>query len=336
MLKSLAAALALLAPMAHAQEVEWRLGSPVGPQDPLTADLEAVAERVADRSDGRFAIEIVPIETVGFKNVDSLRILDQGVLDAMMIAPYYAGRDEPLLNIFAPHGVLIDVAQNFAIVDVQFEIMEEILSENWDVAIAGRSPFGSLRDLIIVSKEPIESLEDLRGMKLRHFTADGMAAFQELGVSTQVVPSSELYLALQTGVVDAAVYGPTYVRFQSINEVTSHMTYLSTLTMAYPFVVGTGAETYEALPDDLKTILREELRASWQNSVDGWETGAEEASSYEWLAAEGGMGELGTLPEADRDAVQAELVEVWRAQVEEIGPEALAYFDRIQEALTAE
>ena len=46
---------------AGAADVEWKLGSPVGPQDLATKYLEDYASRVQERSNGRMAVEVIPI-----------------------------------------------------------------------------------------------------------------------------------------------------------------------------------------------------------------------------------------------------------------------------------
>ncbi|MGI6853490.1 TRAP transporter substrate-binding protein [Mesorhizobium sp. 1B3] len=322
-----------MAAISGAAEVEWKLGSSVGPQDDGTLMLQKLADRVLEKSDGRFEIEVVPVETLGFKNVDSLRVLKQGVIEAMWLAPYYLTRDEPLMGVFAPHGMFVDPEDNLKVVDVQYEIGKEILAEKWEIVQIARAPFASLRDLIMMSKEPVNTIEGLKKLKVRQFTKEGLQAFNALGISTQMVPSSELYLALQTGVVDAAVYGPTYGKSQSIYEVTCCFSYLSAFSMAYPFSVAVSKNVWEGLPADLQKILAEESEALWQESVEGWKVSAAEKEAYEWLTTEGKMKKLDPFPEADRKAVQDELIKVWKSTCEQLGEKAVGYCNRIEAAL---
>lgn len=331
-----AAVLAFLAGTVHAAEFEWRLGSSVGPQDPTTLELQEFAKRVSERSEGRLKIDVVPIETLGFKNVDTLRVLQQGVLEMMNIVPYYVTRDEPLMGVFVPHGMLIEPEQNLKVVDVQYEIAEEILRENWDILQVSRSPFAALRDLIIMSKEPVNTLDGLRDMKVRQFTKEGLQAFNALDISAQNVPSSELYLALQTGVVDAAVYGPTYGKSQSIYEVTCCMAYLGAFSMAYPFSIGVKPETWQTLPEDLQTIVVEESEAIWKAGVELWREAAAEEEAYKWLTTEGGMQMLDPFPIEDRKKIQDATIDVWRGTCESLGEKAVEYCDRIEAALQKE
>ncbi|OEY65580.1 TRAP transporter substrate-binding protein DctP [Marinobacter sp. X15-166B] len=62
---------------------------------------------------------------------------------------------------------------------------------------------------IIHSKNPVNSLDDLKGMKIR--LPGGMVAevFQQFGVSTVSLPGSDIFPALEKGTIDAADYvGP--------------------------------------------------------------------------------------------------------------------------------
>lgn len=319
---------------AHAADVKWRLGSAVGPQDPSTVELQELARRVKERSGGRFEIEVVPIETIGFKNADSLRVLKQNVLDAMSLVPYYVPRDEPLLAAMMPHGALAAAEENLKIVDVQYEIAWEILrGSKWNLVPVARAPFAALRDLVSVTKEPVNSLAQLRKIKYRHFTRDGQQAFNDLGISTQIVPSSELYLALKTGVVDGSIYGPTYIRSQSIFEVTCCYSYIGAFTMAFPFTLVATPQAWAKVPEDLRKILADTSNEMWKQAVDRWSRGEAEKSAYEWLVREKGMKELPPFSLEDRKAIQAALLKVWRAQTEKIGPEAVKNYERIVQAL---
>lgn len=330
-----AALVAATALGASAQTLTLRLGSAVGPQDPTTLQLEALAARVAERSGGRLTLDVIPIETVSLRNVDSLRAVQQGVVDVMHLIPYYLTRDEPLFGVFAPHGLLVEAEQNLDIVDTQYDIAAEVLQDNWGMSIIARAPFAGLRDIVLMSKAPIRSLDDLRKTRLRHFTRDGQAAFNALGVSAQVVPSSELYLALHTGVVDAAVYGPTYARSQSIYEVTDYITYMGAFAIAYPFALIATDETLARIPDDLRAILAEESQSMWDEGIRTWRQGAPEAEAYAWLTSEGGMTMLDPLPLEDRMTIQRELMRVWREGCAAMGERALGYCTRIEQALSA-
>lgn len=318
---------------AQAQVVHWKLGSAVGPQDIMTTELQRYAAAVKERSGGRLDLEVVPIETLGFKNVDSLRVLKQGVMQAMLLVPYYLYRDAPSLAALTPHGALLEAEDNLKVAKVQREIADEIYRK-WDVEPAVAWWSASLRDLVVVSKEPVSSLADLKGKKLRHFTKDGVQAFNDLGISTQMVPSSELYLALKTGVVDAAIYGLPYVKSQALYETTCCVSYLAPFTAAFPFAIGVRQQDWKTLDPALKKVMIDVGAETYAAALKEWRDNKQDIEATKWLK-EKGMKFVAPFPLADRVRIQAALFKVWQEQSEKIGPEAVANYRKIRAVLEA-
>ena len=320
---------------AAAADVEWKLGSPVGPQDLATKYLEDYASRVQERTGGRMAIEVIPIETLGFKNTDSLRVVKQNVVDAIYVQTFYVTRDEPLMGVFMPHGVLADPKDNLKVLGVQFEIADELLQNKWGMEIVTRDPTGGGQSrLLVVSKDPVTSLDELRKLKFRHYSKAGIRAYSELGVSTQVIPSSELYLALQTGVVDGAMYGAPYILSQSLDEVTCCASFVGALTLS-PRGISADAAKWANLPADLQQAMIDVGNEMFDESMARWR----EEEIYNAAAAElteSGYKILEPFPLEDRLQIQQAILKVWREDVEKISPQALEYYDRIVAALNAD
>jgi len=77
---------------------------------------------------------------------------------------------------------------------------------------------------IIHSKQPVNSLDDLKGMKIR--VPGGMVAevFQQFGVSTVSLPGSDIFPALEKGTIDAADYvGPAVNYELGFSQVTDYI-----------------------------------------------------------------------------------------------------------------
>ena len=62
-----------------------------------------------------------------------------------------------------------------------------------------------LKASIFCRDEPVRTLDDLKKKKLRVWSKDQVETFTKLGVPAQIVGQNDLYVALQTGVVDCAV-----------------------------------------------------------------------------------------------------------------------------------
>lgn len=321
-----------LSTQAMSADVTWKLGSTVGPADPGTLQLIEFAERVGERSNGDIEIDVVPLESIGFKPADSLRVLKQGVLDAMVLVPYYLDRDEPLLSVFMPHGGMMDPEDNIKILDVQHEIAQQIY-DKWDVVTIGRTFQGELREQTLVSRVPVNSLEELREIKLRHFTKLGIDTFNSLGVSTQTMPSSELYLALKTGVVDASLYAPVYTKSQSIFEVACCSAYIGVFATATPTAIGASQTAWSQLSDAHKDIMQTVLDEMFNESVDVWREATPQKEAVEFLMQQEGFEILEPFSEEDRKEIQQATLAEWRKFAESLGPDGVDAYNRIIAAL---
>lgn len=107
---------------------------------------------------------------------------------------------------------------------------------------------------------PIASPADLSGVKLR--TPRGVwrvRLFQGLGANPTPMALSEVFVGLQTGVIDgqenplAQIWGSKLHEVQEYLSLTGHV-----YTPAYVVV---SPSRWDALPDDVRTILEEEARA---------------------------------------------------------------------------
>jgi TRAP-type mannitol/chloroaromatic compound transport system substrate-binding protein len=111
----------------------------------------------------------------------------------------------------------------------------------WDTMFYGLGMLGMAREIyskfglvyvgpiqhdanIIHSKTPVNSVEDLKGMKIR--LPGGMVAevFQQFGVSTVSLPGSDIFPALEKGTIDAADYvGPAVNYDLGFHQVTKYI-----------------------------------------------------------------------------------------------------------------
>lgn len=110
------------------------------------------------------------------------------------------------------------------------------------------------------SRRPIETPADLAGLKLR--TPSGvwrLKLFQALGANPTPMALSEVFIGLQTGVIDgqenplAQIWGSKLYEVQEYLSLTGHV-----YTPAYVVV---SPSRWDALPDDVRAILEEEARA---------------------------------------------------------------------------
>jgi len=106
----------------------------------------------------------------------------------------------------------------------------------------------------IVSKKPIQKMEDFKGVKFR--SPQGMTAeiLTKLGASIVVLPGGEVFSALDKGVVDAADWGTISMNQRmGFHDIAKNPTKVFHSMPVQEFTVNMAA--WRALPDELKAII---------------------------------------------------------------------------------
>lgn len=179
----------------------------VNPLDTIVGQTDSYfKEKVEELSGGSITIDLQASGVLGSENdVLDTMLGGGGTIDMSRISAFaltsYGGEKSMLLSI--PYTfVNRDHFWNFATSD----LAPEFLLEPHDNGTGVRGLFyGEEGFRHFFTKNPVNSLEDLAGMKLRVSNDPIMNGMVEgLGASPTVVAFGELYSALQTGVVDGA------------------------------------------------------------------------------------------------------------------------------------
>jgi len=184
----------------------------------------------------------------------------------------------------------------------------------------------------LCSKQPVKSLDDIKGMKIRCPGAYG-ELINNLGGSAVVMAFAEVYTALATGVIDG-VDGCNIVdhRDGRFYEVAQYMYPLPlTTSQVAPLIVNMDA--WNSLPEDLQAIIEisqykhaelwERKSNLWElealtEMLDGglqWSPEPSEAEKAEWLQA----GQASWDKYAEKDECCAELIDIMTDFMKELG-----------------
>ncbi len=251
------AAASLLATSALAQEYQWTFQTSAQAGDNFFPIEEAWAERVKELSDGRIEITVVPVGTVVAHN-ETLDAVGAGILQGHITDPsYFSGKDPA----FAMLGNLVGA---WSAPEQMFDYMEngggkELFNElvnPYGLQFLGASATGVEAFL---STKPLYGVDDLKGIKMR--APEGMVqeVFAAAGASPVNLPGSEVYTALEKGVIDAADYTVFSTNHaQGMHEFAKYPLYPGFHSM--PVIeVSLNKAIYDGLPEDLQTILNESV-----------------------------------------------------------------------------
>jgi C4-dicarboxylate-binding protein DctP len=104
------------------------------------------------------------------------------------------------------------------------------------------------------ANKPLRKPEDFRGLKMRIQSSKVLdAQMRALGASPQVMAFSEVYQALQTGVVDGTENPPSNFYTQKMHEVQKYLTLSNHHYLAYAVIV--NKKFWDGLPADIRKTL---------------------------------------------------------------------------------
>lgn len=315
---------------AMAQEFEWTFNNGYAETRNEARYLEEYAEDIGQRSDGRLDVTVYHGGSLGLADADVLRWLPTGAVEMGFIWPNFLGRDAPALQAIYIQGSIGSLEEHLAALPV----IEEIYLQEF--RMPGIVPVGymglSLYDAsVFCNGVEVDTLEELRGVKLRVWSRDQIETFARLGVTAQIVPQNDMYVALQTGVVDCALYPARLAHTVSLQEVTDSAAYLYPVA-GMPYVIAVNEGAWDSLPEDLQQVVSEATDAMYARTQDFSRDAEEEQAARERLESDG-VRWLGSFPEADRRAFLDAAAETWAEISEEAGEPAPTYRAQILDAI---
>jgi len=269
---------------ANAQEITLRAADNQPETYPTVVGLRAMADHLAENSDGRIVMEVFAGGQLGDER-STIEQAQLGVIDVVRTST------SPVGEFYAPMGVyslpyLFRDEAHFVSV-LEGGVGEELLAGLSEAGLVGLAYYDSGTRNFYTTETPIRSVEDLQGLRIRaqesQVVLDMMEAF---GAEPVPLPFGEVYTSLQTGVIDGAEnnfpsYGPEGVRHF---EVAPYYTLNGHARV--PEVVMISQSTWDRLSPEDQTLVREAAQASvpvqfeaWAELVERSRTAVEEAGS---------------------------------------------------------
>jgi tripartite ATP-independent transporter DctP family solute receptor len=176
------------------------LGHGAAPGNPRSVAAEEFAKMVGEKTGGEVTVNIAGSEQLG-NDVAMLTSLRTGALDLTANSQGAASGLVPELSALGLPFLFDNADQAFSV--LEGPIGEELAGKFADLGIVTLAWWDNGIRHITNSKKPIEKPADLEGLKIRT-PADPITIdiFQALGAATEQIAFSELYVALQQGVVD--------------------------------------------------------------------------------------------------------------------------------------
>jgi len=123
------------------------------------------------------------------------------------------------------------------------------------------------------TNKKLNSLADFKGIKMR-CAGDGGAILSKMGAETVSMPGGDIYEAMQRGVIDAFEFSNAARNWsQSFQEVAKYLYFSGTRAPAEVGYIIVNTDSWNALPNDLKALVKAEWRATvhwaWNYTTTG-------------------------------------------------------------------
>ncbi len=330
LLRTLSAALLLGIFAGTVGAAEWKFNNGLPEGRGESAQLETFAADVADLTGDSLMIEVFHGGSLNLKDNDVARWLPRGAVEMGLVWANYLGRDVPALNAVMIQGSVGSPEELIAALPEIQEIYAEVLGE-LDIVPTGFMALPLLKASIFCREEPVSSLEVLRTKKLRVWSNDQVETFTKLGVSAQIVGQNDLYVALQTGVVDCAVYPALFAHTISLQEVTKYASYLYPVA-GVPYVLGASKGAWDDLSDAEREAVTTAAARVWERTNE-YSKAEENEQAARAKLAEQGIEFLEPFSDEDRAAFLDAASATWQEMAEEAGGKAPEYRQRILDVL---
>ena len=244
-----------------AKPIVWRLQSTWPTGNLLHKSIQRLAEDVEQMSGGRLRWEVMPAGAI----VGAFEVLDavhRGLIDAAHAWPGYWAGKHPAAGLYGPPpggpfglGREEFIAWLFAGegAGLYNELLQKELGLDVVALFTTGLPYWEAFGWV---RKPFASLDDLRQLKYRT-SGLGMEMMQNMGVSVVTLPGAEVLPALERGAVDGAEWAiPSHDILIGFHNVTKYyyMPDLRQPASLQDLLINTSV--WEALPDDLKAIVR--------------------------------------------------------------------------------
>ena len=228
----------------------------VAPDTPKGKGALRFKELAEQRTGGKVRVEIYPNSQL-YKDKEEMEALQLG--SVQMLAPSLAK--------FGPLGV-----KEFEVFDLPFLFHDDASFRGITEGALGADLFKKLEPKGIKglaywdngfhqmsANKPLHKVDDFKGLKMRIQSSKVLdAEMRALGAIPQVMAFSELYQALQSGVVDGTEGVASNFYTQKLYEVQKHMTMSNHGHLAYAVIV--NKKFWDGLPPDIHSALESSIK----------------------------------------------------------------------------
>ena len=167
------------------------------------------APNLEARTNGQLILEVSSFPELGLAGPDTLQLVSEGTLSMANIYTGYVAGELPAIEVQSLWGIYPDwETMYYSLTDMHAQLEEMVARETGGGIVVNHNWYSG-NDQFFFSKKPLRTLEDFDGLKTRSHAAALSDWINGMGADAQFIAFSEVYTALERGIIDAGVTGST-------------------------------------------------------------------------------------------------------------------------------
>jgi len=250
-----------------------KIGHGLDQLHPVHKAMEFMAERVAEKSDGKILMSIYPSQQLGTER-ECLELLQIGSLGMTKVSSSVLEGFSPNFKVFSLPYIFRNDEHKFKFFESDFG--KGLLRSTEKFWLRGLCYYDAGSRSFYTKNKPIIEPDDLKGLKIRtQESPTSVKLVNALGGSATPISWGELYTALQQGVVDGAENNPPSFYLSKHYEVCKH--YSLDEHTSVPDVLLISTVIWDDLSDQEKVWIQEAADESYQYQKELWQIATIEA-----------------------------------------------------------
>lgn len=250
--------------IATAAPVTLKLGHIAEPENVYGQGATHFAERVKELSNGDIVVQVFPSSQLGNQR-DLVEGLGLGTVDMTLTGTAVMGNFVPEMAVFDLPFIFRDVNHAYKALDT---VGMDLAKQGEDKGMITLAIWENGVRHMTNNKRPIKEPEDMKGLKVRVMEQPvyiNMMKF--LGASPTPMAMSELYTALQKGVIDGQENPLGHIATKRFNEVQKYLSLTGHTYAAEPLLISTIA--WNKLTPEQQQVLKQaaEETRDWERQL---------------------------------------------------------------------
>jgi tripartite ATP-independent transporter DctP family solute receptor len=249
---------------AQTKTFTMRTSTPLSQYGSVGKGLKRFADLVAERSGGRIKTTVNYAGELGSQR-ETVEMVRDGSLEVVTTLATGTAGWVPQLGLFEFPYIYKDEAHLVRVLNALEGEVSRLLAPHNFIAVGGQNM--GFRHMLN-RRRPLVRTADLKGLKMRGPNPVYVGMFNALGASGMTTDWSEIYTALQTGVIDGMEASPDMLLSMKFHEQAKYLSKTNHIAACVYYMI--RKNWYEGLPKDLQEIVMKAAReaAAYQNKVD--------------------------------------------------------------------